>query len=74
MRLRSDAEPSVKALARQLAARSRARDSRTVVVESSPTKSSGSLGGVERYAQTVTGLLRTHIVEVQRRFSRCIAA
>eukprot|EP00972_Heterocapsa_arctica_P069499 10267816-Heterocapsa_arctica.AAC.1 len=31
MRLRSDAEPAVKALAGQLAARSRARDSRTVV-------------------------------------------
>eukprot|EP00972_Heterocapsa_arctica_P078313 11547530-Heterocapsa_arctica.AAC.1 len=73
MRLRSDAEPSVKALASQLAARSRAKDSRTVVMESSPTKSSGSLGGVERYAQTVTGLLRTHIVDVQRRFSRTIA-
>eukprot|EP00972_Heterocapsa_arctica_P084248 12412193-Heterocapsa_arctica.AAC.1 len=38
IRLRSDAEPSVKALASQLAARSCAKDSRTVVVESSPTK------------------------------------
>eukprot|EP00972_Heterocapsa_arctica_P008156 1192385-Heterocapsa_arctica.AAC.1 len=59
MRLRSDAEPAVRALAGQLAARSRARDNRVVVVESSPTISSGSMGGVERYAQTVTGLLRT---------------
>eukprot|EP00972_Heterocapsa_arctica_P057999 8556725-Heterocapsa_arctica.AAC.1 len=74
MRLPSDAEPSVKALAGQHAARSRAKDSRVVVVESSPTKSSGSLGGVERYAQTVTGLLRAHIVDVRNRFGRRIAA
>eukprot|EP00972_Heterocapsa_arctica_P010760 1577177-Heterocapsa_arctica.AAC.1 len=74
MRLRSDSEPSVRALAGQLAARSRGRDAGAAVVESSRTKSSGSLGGVERYAQTVTGLLRTHILDAQSRWSRRIAA
>eukprot|EP00972_Heterocapsa_arctica_P056435 8326128-Heterocapsa_arctica.AAC.1 len=29
---------------------------------------------VERYAQTVTDLLRTHIIDVQHRFSRTIVA
>eukprot|EP00972_Heterocapsa_arctica_P060872 8977375-Heterocapsa_arctica.AAC.1 len=68
MRLRSDTEPAVRALVGQLGACSRARDNRSVVVETGPTKSSSSMGGVERYAQTVTGLVRTHVVDIQRRF------
>eukprot|EP00972_Heterocapsa_arctica_P086627 12770167-Heterocapsa_arctica.AAC.1 len=56
-------DPSLKALASQLAARSRAKDSCTAIVESSPTPPSPY--SVEHYAQTVTDLLRTHIVDVQ---------
>eukprot|EP00972_Heterocapsa_arctica_P091058 13435068-Heterocapsa_arctica.AAC.1 len=74
MRLRY-VEPSLKARASQLAARSRAKDFRTVIVESSPTKSTPpSPYSVEHYAQTITDLLRTHIVDVQHRFSRTIVA
>eukprot|EP00972_Heterocapsa_arctica_P054424 8019097-Heterocapsa_arctica.AAC.1 len=51
LRLRTDVEPAVNALEAQLAARSRVKD-RTVTIETLPTKSSGSLGSVERYAQT----------------------
>eukprot|EP00972_Heterocapsa_arctica_P089555 13205033-Heterocapsa_arctica.AAC.1 len=32
------------------------------------------MGGVERYAQTVTGLLRTNVIDVQQRFCRRLTA
>ena len=61
LRLRSDGEPAITAVTRAIAAARGAGDDTQplTVVEESPNKSSASLGGAERFAGTIQGLIRT---------------
>ena len=70
LRLRTDQEPSVQALAQAVAPR---RTGMTVV-ELTPVRSSSSLGSAERFIQSVAGLVRTLKLALQRKFGRAILA
>ena len=71
LRLRSDLEPSIRAVASELAAR---RTPAITLVETSPECSSGSTGGVERAIQSVAGLVRTLRTAVEQRWGRRVVA
>eukprot|EP00972_Heterocapsa_arctica_P014371 2114061-Heterocapsa_arctica.AAC.1 len=64
IRLRSDSETSIRAVAAALAA---SRDQGETMVEVSPVNSSSSLGAVERRSQTLAGLVRTLLIDSGRR-------
>jgi hypothetical protein len=86
VRLRSDGEPSVVAVLRAVAAaRGRGPDGRTMTlvdnddepltkIEQTPNKSSASLGGAERFAETLGGLLRTHREDLRERYGVAVKA
>ncbi len=61
IRLRSDGEPAITAVMRAIATTRGLDDNGEpyTVVEESPNKSSASLGGAERFAGTIGGLIRT---------------
>lgn len=67
VRLRTDTEPSIQSLAVAVAQQRAPADSD---VEQSPLWSSSSLGGAERCAELVAGLVRTLMLEVAERWSR----
>jgi hypothetical protein len=64
LRLRTDPEPAMMAIAQAIA---RGRGEQTTVVETTPVNSKGSLGACERANQTFMGQLRTHKAEVEER-------
>ena len=64
LRLRTDQEPSAKKVAQAIAD---ARGASTIV-EVSPRKSSSSMGGVERWARTLSGLTRTLALQLEDRW------
>ena len=63
-RLRSDSEVSIRAVATAIAASRRPGET---MVEVSPVHSSSSLGAVERWSQSVAGLVRTLLIDAGRR-------
>ena len=68
LRLRTDGEPAIAAVARAVAvARGSENDEPLTIVEESPNKSSASLGSAERWAETLGGLVRTLRADVEER-------
>jgi len=55
-RLRSDSEASIRAFAQEVANR---RMPAKTLIETAPVRSSGSMGGVERFSESLAGLVRT---------------
>ena len=71
IRLRSDSEVSIRAVATAIAASRRPGET---MVEVSPVHSSSSLGAVERWSQSVAGLVRMLPIDAGRRLKRkCMA-
>eukprot|EP00972_Heterocapsa_arctica_P064028 9447865-Heterocapsa_arctica.AAC.1 len=64
IRLRTDSEASIRAVAASVAA---SRDQGDTILEVSPVHSSSSLGAVERWSQTLAGLVRTLLLDLGRR-------
>ena len=63
MRLRTDTEPSIKAVSQAAALR---RAPAEIHIGTTPVGSSDSFGACERFAQTVAGLARTWRLAVER--------
>ena len=71
IRLRTDSEVSIRAVAAAVAAM---RPQGGTLVEVSPVNSSSSLGGVERWSQTLTGHVRALVLDAGRRLGRKLTA
>jgi hypothetical protein len=71
LRLRTDAEPAIQAVAQAIAAR---RSPARTVVEVTPVGSSSSLGSAERLAQDVGAGVRTLTMMVEQRWNVKVAA
>ena len=71
LRLRTDAEPAIRSVAAVLMQRRRPGDT---ILEVTPVASSSSLGAAERWAQELAGLVRTLILDAERRWGARIRA
>ena len=71
IRLRSDGEASVRAVALEVAAR---RAPAQTIVEVTPRGSSSSLVAAERFAETLAGLNRTYRLALEKRWGVTVAA
>ena len=71
IRLRTDGEPCIQAVAAEVAAR---RSLAETLVEVTPRSSSSSLGACERFSETIAGLVRTLRFALEKRWGSTVAA
>ena len=66
VRLRCDSEPAIMAVAQDVA---RMRGANETILEITPVGSSSSLGGFERFSQTLVAQIRAYKLEVQKKWN-----
>ena len=71
LRVRTDGEPAIQALAADFAVR---RAPLSTLVETTPAYSPGSVGACDRFAETLAGLLRTMRLYAERKYQVIVTA
>ena len=71
IRLRTDGEPAIQAVAAEIAAR---RSPAETLVEITPRSLSSSLGACGRFSETIAGLVRTLQLALEKRWNTTVAA